>query len=334
MACRHHMLEVLLADAFRVCLGPSTGPDILMFKRFREKWSKLEHHEPKQRQFPMIAVEDSLKVFISEQLSTQHCRDDYCEFLNLAAMMVGLKVDTKIRKPGALHRARWMAKAIYSMKIELLFSCNEAALELTSRELLGLQRFNRFVVCVYLQSWFTTKSVVDAPINDILLIQRLLGYDDEALQTTGLNMMKRHSWYLSPELATLALFSDKLTCDVRAQLVMNMTTDRGPHLLKSLPHSVKELCVSRSFFQTVGVDDGFLALPVETWCDTPSYNAAAALVQNLSCVNDCAERGVALMQLFNESITKDEQQKQYLLQVVERHRKNFKNCNRESLRNM
>jgi hypothetical protein len=334
MACRHHILEVLLADAFGVCLGPSTGPDILMFKRFREKWSKLKHRKVVPQQSPIITVDDNLKAFITEQLRKDHCRDDYRELLNLAALMIGKEVDVTIRKPGALHRARWMAKAIYSLKIELLLSGNETVMELTGHELLGLQRFNRFVVCVYLRSWFTTRSAVDAPINDMQLIQRLEAYDDEALRTTGLNMMKRHSWYLSPELATLALFSDKLTCDVKAQLVLNMTTDRGPHLLKSLPHSVEELSVSRSFFQTLTIDDSFLALPVETWSHTPSYNAAAALVRNLSCVNDCAERGVALMHLFNESITKDEEQKQFLMQVVEKHRKDFKECNRDSLKNM
>lgn len=73
---------------------------------------------------------------------------------------------------------------------------------------------------------------------------------------------------------------------------------------------------------------------MELWSDTPSYIAAAALVKNLVCVNDCAERGVALIQEFNETITKDEQQKQYLLQVVEKHRKSFLNCNRDSLKNM
>jgi hypothetical protein len=38
LACRHHMFEVLLSDAFAVCFfGPSTGPEILLFKRFKEK---------------------------------------------------------------------------------------------------------------------------------------------------------------------------------------------------------------------------------------------------------------------------------------------------------
>jgi len=187
---------------------------------------------------------------------------------------------------------------------------------------------------VYIKSWFTSSAVVDAPINDMLLIKRLREYDDNALKTTGLNMTKRHSWYISPELATLALFSEELTDDVKARLIATMTSKRGQHLLTSLPDSIEELNVSRSLFQSLAVDDGFLAVPVEMWPDTPSYITAAALVKNLVCINDCAERGVTLIQTFNETITKDEQQKQYLLQVVEKQRKLFKNCNGDSLKNM
>jgi len=51
-----------------------------------------------------------------------------------------------IQKPGALHRARWMAKAIYFLKIHLLFEGNEAVIKLTARELQSIQRFNHFVV--------------------------------------------------------------------------------------------------------------------------------------------------------------------------------------------
>src|SRR5207244_9602851 len=120
-------------------------------------------------------------------------------------------------------------------------------------------------------------------------------------------------------------FLDKLTCDVKAQLVTTLATDRGQHLLKTLPSSVEELRLSCSFFETTGIDCSFLDVAVEMWPDTPSFNSAAALVKNLSCCNDCAERGVALIQSFNDTITRDEEQKQYLLQVVEQHRKFFKN---------
>lgn len=220
------------------------------------------------------------------------------------------------------------------MKIELLLKGNESVIKLTARELQGIQRFNRFVVCVYLQSWFTSRIVEDAPVNDMELIQRLKDYDDEALQACGLSMMKRHSWYITQELATLALFSQNLTSDEKAVLIGNMAVDRGQHLVKTLPHTMGDLRVSRTFFQTLGIDDSFLDVPVESWADSQSFKIAEALVKNLACVNDCAERGVALIQTFNETITKDEEQKQFLLQVVEKHRKDFAKCNRDQLKDM
>ena len=102
-----------------------------------------------------MSVSDKLKKFITEQFQRDHPRDDYREFLQLAASMVGLSSSAAVCKPGALHRACWMAKAIYSMKIELLCDGNESVIQLTARELQGIQRFNRFVVNIYIQSWFS-----------------------------------------------------------------------------------------------------------------------------------------------------------------------------------
>ena len=101
--------------------------------------------------------------------------------------------------------------------------------------------------------------------------------------------------------------------------------------LTSLPRSVSELSISRSFFQTAGIDDSFLSVDVEAWPNNECFKNAQSLVKNLACVNDCAERGIAPIQTFSDSITKDEEQKQYLLQVVEKHRKDFKLCTREDI---
>ena len=47
-------------------------------------------------------------------------------------------------------------------------------------------------------------------------------------------------------------------------------------------------------------------------------------------VNDTAERGVKLIQDFNNSITKNEAQKQYLLQCVEEYRKIYGDCKKST----
>ena len=90
--------------------------------------------------------------------------------------MVGLQVVSSLRRPGALNRGHWMAKAIYALRIELIFRENEEALHQTGRQLQCLQRLNRFVNLVYIQSWYSCS--LDAAFNDIVLIHRLEEYDD------------------------------------------------------------------------------------------------------------------------------------------------------------
>jgi len=48
-------------------------------------------------------------------------------------------------------------------------------------------------------------------------------------------------------------------------------------------------------------------------------------------VNDWAERGVALIQHFNRTLTKDEDQLQFLLQVVSDHRRRLPDCTKRKL---
>ena len=146
-----------------------------------------------------------------------------------------------------------MAKAIYALKIQLLYDGNECILNLRAKELRGLQRFNKFVVIVYIQSWYTCRSAADAAVNDIDLIRRMDAFDDDCIRATGLKAMLRHSWYLGQELAMLALFSAKLSTQQKGQLLQTMATPRGPHLLAVLPRNVSELRISRSFFASTGI---------------------------------------------------------------------------------
>ena len=152
---------------FTVCFGPSSGPEVTFFKQFRENWDKLPSHQPKLGTIPLIAASDGLKSFITDELTQKHPRDDYLELLQLAGYMVGLKIEATVRRPGAVRRARWIAKALYKLKIELLYDGNEKMIQPTGRELQATQHFNRFVADVYIQAWFSCRATVDAPSNDI-----------------------------------------------------------------------------------------------------------------------------------------------------------------------
>ena len=83
-----------------------------------------------------------------------------------------------------------------------------------------------------------------------------------------------------------------------------------------------ELHASLSFFEISRLDSSFLKKAVNTWSSDLSYIEGQRFARNLVCINDVAERGIQLIQQFNRS-SKDEAQKQCLLQVVEQHRKHF-----------
>ena len=59
------------------------------------------------------------------------------------------------------------------------------------------------------------------------------------------------------------------------------------------------------------------------WPLDPTFQAHKEKARLFKIVNDCAERGVALIQSYNAALTKDKAQKQYLLQLVSNHRREF-----------
>jgi len=53
----------------------------------------------------------------------------------------------------------------------------------------------------------------------------------------------------------------------------------------------------------------------------------------MKVVNDSAERAIALMQQYKSSLTKNEEQKQFLLCLVEKQRKQYPTCAKSALMN-
>lgn len=51
------------------------------------------------------------------------------------------------------------------------------------------------------------------------------------------------------------------------------------------------------------------------WLNSSAYQKGKTIIEQLRIVNDSAERGVKLVEDYNNSITRDETQKQSLLQV-------------------
>lgn len=107
-------------------------------------------------------------AFLKEALkSKNHLREDYEEFLRLSSLFHGGESPAKpFRRPGALHQARWMGKAIYCLKLQML----KSQMSLTGRRKAGVERVALFVALVYCKQWHETPISVKAPLNDVLFL--------------------------------------------------------------------------------------------------------------------------------------------------------------------
>lgn len=77
-----------------------------------------------------------------------------------------------------------------------------------------------------------------------------------------------------------------------------------------------------SFLDICRMDASFLTLGLIEWPNNQGCTLAPSWVKKLHTVNNFAEQGIALMQDFNLVFTKDEEQRQFISQVAEKHRRN------------
>ena len=157
--------------------------------------------------------------FALKQLQDHQPRDDYREFLELCIVFLGEVPPRGVRflAPGPVHHARWMAKALYSLKI-WLFQCQ---FDLTAREKRGLRDVCIFIVKVYMQSWFTAPAAVSAPSNDLTLIKTLYNYknDNSVVGEVAAQKFSWHLWYLSEQLVCLAFYDENISSESKRAMV-------------------------------------------------------------------------------------------------------------------
>lgn len=72
---------------------------------------------------------------------------------------------------------------------------------------------------------------------------------------------------------------------------------------------------SYKIFKRFGISSEYLKMNPTKWSDNLAYQSAKRTIDSLQIVNDTAERGVKLMEDFNDKFSKNENQKQFFLQV-------------------
>lgn len=120
--------------------------------------------------------------------------------------------------PGPVHHARWMAKAIYCLKIFLF----REHFKLTAREFNGIREVCVFIIRHYLKLWFNCVSAVGAPLQDLSFVQTLLSPSthspDTKMKKLLLKKMSNHLWYLLEEAVGLSLFDKNVSDEVKQKM--------------------------------------------------------------------------------------------------------------------
>ena len=137
-------------------------------------------------------------------------------------------------------------------------------------------------------------------------------------------------WYFSERLIASAFFDDRFSKKIKESMVKNLqrnptTTNlarlNGKHFDCTLGLENYVTIRSMCFFDLIeangqNVAKSFLSQLPSTWPTDKNYKDFKLTADQLKVVNDTAERGVALIQAYSGSLTRDKEQIQYLLQVV------------------
>ena len=270
--------------------------------------------------------------FASYSLEFKQPREDYREFLELAIIFLyGTVPKFSFCVPGAFHHARWMAKAIYSLKI-FLFR-NEFVL--TKDEENGIRDICIFLIKLYLKAWVQAPVAAKAPKQDFDFLKNLYAYGaiKKNVSRVVLGKFCNHLWYLTPEPAALAFFDSNITHDAKKRMVVALDTFNDTNVKKLIisPNNVTQYIdndiegfVSQKtleFFKRFTIPTDFINKDPSVWENDPNYTIGFNIVNNLRVVKDSAERGVKLMQEFNNVLSRNEEEKQIIMQIVSDYRK-------------
>lgn len=312
LMCRHHIYELVLKSVFEETFGTSVGPTIIAtFRPLRDKWDEIKWngfvYEPFDSDFyvnsdALYQLASEAKKILKTHATNKNVRDDYAELTDLCLKFLGVRTSSSFKVPGALNNARWMNKAIYSLKM-FLFR-NEIGLDRDT--IRKLRRFCLFTTIVYVKFWNRCSVTTDAPANDLEFLKEMDFYMeiDTELAETAINTFKRHLWYLGEELIILSLFSRKVSNEEKDLMALILiATTSAPRTHNSVRYQDELIDIenldlhnfvsARSNFllNKLEIDQSFLNECAEDWGNFESFKDAEKKINDLMIsVNDGCER--------------------------------------------
>lgn len=200
--------------------------------------------------------------------------------------------------------------------------------------------------------WFTASNAITAPNSDFRFIKDTLEYReiDRGVSEIVLQKFLNHLWYLNPENVCFALFDENVSEVLKKKMAekilsyndkdnevcqrivrVKINNDMVTKIFQGEDQSYFITEQSLNFFEKCNISLNFLHEDPSAWNDNLEYLKCFGLVAHLKVVNDTAERGVKLIKDFGQTLTHDEDQRQYLLQVVSECRNLYPDTSRTTL---
>ena len=191
IACRRHAGERHCVHANNIVRGPTKSPEETLFKHFKENFNFLDTTQLQKYQWvgdessPTGPYHFNTEMALEVRSWAESCcihgtfpREDYRELLELLTFVLGgtirrkllreVKiVEFKMQLPGAYDHVRFMAKAIYYIKMFLLLP------QLIDRDLVDevdvsvISRMSKFVILLYGRYFLETALTSSAPRLDL-----------------------------------------------------------------------------------------------------------------------------------------------------------------------
>lgn len=244
-----------------------------------------------------------------------------------------------------MHHARWMAKAIYCLKIFMFAS----QFQLDKEEKDALRDVCLFITKFYIEIWFKCAHTLQAPRLDLKFMKDILEYRsiDRETSEVVLKKFRTQSWYLSEETIALAFFDNDVSVEEKRKMVESFNSQTEPNretemfrliISPSQLERINEWNLNDfitentiNFFTRYNISIDFLKSDPSEWHSHEEYKRAQAMLKTLQVTNDHSERSLNLMKNFNRMMTKNEEDLQYILQVVSKHQKDDKGITKSAL---
>ena len=349
LGCRHHVSELIIKALWYAIFEADLSPDCKFFATIKEEWASLDTSSevsittlPVDTPGRIESLEFYRKVLTSRNKRDEMMvRDDYREIAECAMVLLGEKPPGNFtwKKAGACHKARFMAFGIYSLKA-LAFSDQ---LELDDDTIAGLRQLCIFTTTIYIPHFLSSSIGCDSPVNDLHLYRKLFEYKqfDSQLAEEALVVLRRHGWYLVPEVVIFSLFSSKTSLEDKSRIASRLLTMKSsiPEAYKlekpkfpNIEEKTKLVdLVTPSSFKFFSIMGQWLEVNPDKWEEHKEYRSARDFVKTVKVTNDVAERGVKMASDFATLLTKDDSMRAMLLQGVERSRRMYPSFKKKCL---